>query len=339
MKQKFIIVSAFTLFSCSLGWADSPASTAATATTTTSGSISIKAIEEPRGYEIYIGDKLFAGYRVDQNGTPIVYPILSSAGLRMTRDFPMKEGTKNEKFDHDHHRSLWFNHGEVNGIDFWIDDAGSGKIVQKSISTKTSTTSVNSAQTAIATIQTTNDWVGPDGKLILSDSRQFTFHESGSDRIIDCDIILKASEGDVHFGDTKEGSFGIRVPGSMKVDAKLGGKIVNAEGLVDGKAWGKRSNWVNYSGPIATEGGEMTPAGITILYHPSSFESPCRWHVRTYGLFAANPFGVYHFDGGKKTEGVKLKKGEEIEIKCRVIFSDGEFDTEKIEKAWKEYAK
>ena len=41
------------------------------------------------------------------------------------------------------------------------------------------------------------------------------------------------------FSDTKEGMFGIRVASSMDVTRKLGGKITNAEGLTNEKAWGK----------------------------------------------------------------------------------------------------
>ena len=59
-------------------------------------------------------------------------------------------------------------------------------------------------------------------------------------------ITIKATEGDVTFGDTKEGTFGVRVAGTMKVDERLGGRIVNSEGLTNGDAWGKPADWVDY---------------------------------------------------------------------------------------------
>ncbi len=77
----------------------------------------------------------------------------------------------------------------------------------------------------------------------------------------------------------KKARFGIRVAGSMKVDAKMGGVITNAEGETNKDAWGKKSPWVDYSGPVDGE-----TVGITIHAHPSGFGAPCRWHVRTYGL-------------------------------------------------------
>ena len=105
---------------------------------------------------------------------------------------------------------------------------------------------------------------------------------------------LTADADEVTFGDTKEGSFGLRIAESMRVDRKTGGKIITSEGLEDDKAWGKPAAWVDYYGPVQGE-----TLGIAILNHPSSFRYPTHWHVRTYGLFAANPFGGKDFSGGE----------------------------------------
>ncbi len=108
----------------------------------------------------------------------------------------------------------------------------------------------------------------------------------------------------------QEGTFAVRVHEAIKVDAKKGGKIINSVGDKDGDAWGKPADWVDYHGPI----GNNT-VGIAILCHPSTFHYPNRWHVRTYGLFAANPFGVSHFLGNKEmTDGTRIKKGEETAL-------------------------
>jgi flagellar basal-body rod protein FlgG len=36
--------------------------------------------------------------------------------------------------------------------------------------------------------------------------------------------------------------------------------------------------------------------GIAILNHPASYRDPTRWHVRSYGLFSANPFAQHDYD-------------------------------------------
>jgi hypothetical protein len=293
------------------------------------GKLSLVPVASPPGWKVSIGDDLFAGYQADFKGTPILFPLIAPGGHEATRGFPMRPALPTEKADHDHHRSMWLNHGEVNDVDFWIDDEGCGRIEQTSASGQ-----VAPGSTAAVQLRTTNDWNGPDGKRILSDVRQYTFSLFGEHRVIDCDFRLIASDGDVHFGDTKEGSFGIRVAGTMKVDSKLGGKIIDADGRIDGEAWGKQSSWVDYSGPV-----EKATVGITIMNHPSSFHYPCRWHVRTYGLFAANPFGESHFTGGEKTKGYTLPAGEKLDMSFRVILREGALDSESTAKHFDQYAK
>ena len=279
--------------------------------------------------DVLVEEDLFAAYVRDSGGKPIIYPVVGPSGHHMTRNFPMKDGFKTERGDHDHHRSLWLTHGDVNGIDFWLDDEdkGCGRIVQTDVQAR------QDSDSDAAIITTTNDWVGPDGKRILSDKRRFAFFEDAGRRIIDCDVLLMASDGDVNFGDTKEGSFGMRVAGTMKVDAKQGGVITNAEGLNNKEAWGQRSEWVDYSGPVDDD-----TVGITIHGHPSGFGFPCRWHVRTYGLFAANPFGVHHFTGGAKTSGIVLKDGTQMRLNYRVVLHDGPLDAEQAAEDSKNYA-
>ncbi|MDC0278965.1 PmoA family protein [bacterium] len=288
--------------------------------------LTVKQTAKPAGWMVTQGDRLFAGYLLDSNGKPIIYPLVGPGGHRMTRDFPMKDAGPSERNDHDHHRSFWLTHGDVNGVDFWLDDEHCGKIVHRKGSTKTK-------DDGSVVITTQNDWNAPDGKRLLSDVRRYTFVVSEGRRIIDCDFLLIASDGDVNFGDTKEGSFGLRLAGTMKVDSKNGGLVTNAEGLHDKAAWGKKSAWVNYSGPVR---GDMV--GVTVHDHPESFNYPCRWHVRTYGLFAANPFGVHHFIGGPKTDGIVLKDGDQMRLSYRVVIEQGALDADRTVEDSKQYA-
>ncbi|MBW3599994.1 MAG: PmoA family protein, partial [Planctomycetes bacterium] len=186
-----------------------------------------------------------------------------------------------------------------------------------------------------ATIVTRNDWVGPEGEKLLEDERTLVFGAEGDKRWIDFDITLKATEGEVTFGDTKEGTFGIRIPATMKVDAGMGGEIVNSEGQTDRAAWGKRAAWVDYHGPV-----DGKTLGIAIMNHPSSFRFPTYWHVRTYGLFAANPFGVSDFTGDKQQDGSKtLKKGDQITLRYRVLLHPGDEKVGRVAQEYEEYSK
>jgi Methane oxygenase PmoA len=151
--------------------------------------------------------------------------------------------------------------------------------------------------------------------------------------VLDFDITIKATAGPVTFGDTKEGMFGLRVASSMDVTRKPGGRITNAEGLTDAAAWGQPSAWVDYTGPLAGR-----TVGIAILNHPDSFRYPTTWHVRDYGLFAANPFGWHDF--GMKTGGDHtIPAGQSITFRYRVILHEGKTDPANLTAAFQGYAR
>lgn len=288
---------------------------------------SVRWVEDGESLSLFDGEQLVFSYLFRSGKKPIIYPLVGPSGQLLARDYPMKPAAEGGTTDHIHQRSMWFTHGEVNDIDFWSEGAGSGEIVHQSLTSK-------SVKDNAASFSATAKWQTPDGKALLAETKTITIRSTEAGREIDFAIELQALADEVHFGDTKEGSFGIRVPDSMMVDRKLGGKIINEQAQFDKDTWGQRSPWVDYSGPVAGE-----TAGVTVLEHPASFGYPSRWHVRTYGLFAANPFGEFHFVGGDKTDGVRLKKGDAIKLKYRVILHDGQGDAEVIAKQWQAFSK
>ncbi|MDR2643653.1 MAG: PmoA family protein [Planctomycetaceae bacterium] len=299
-------------------------------------------------YDVNISEKLFARYVKDFDGTPIIYPIYSSSNKLMTRSFPMEERNVVSR-DHQHHRSFWFTHGKVNDTDFWLTDKNQkniGKIVHKNFLKA----EVSGGTTAI--IVTENDWVSHNGEIICSDVRSFEFGVTGlGNRYIDFEVEVTAKIKKVTFYDTKEGTFGIRVADLLSIDeAKASAKkseknvstisyIINADSKLDADAWGKRSAWVDYVGQFSD--GEV--AGIAILNHPSSFRYPTYWHVRTYGLFAANPFGERGFGVRKRQVenaggNFELAKDKSFTLRYRIIFHNGDTKKAAIADEFKEYS-
>lgn len=274
--------------------------------------------------EIRLNGKPFTTYHTRFGAKPILWPIIGPTGSEMTRAYPQDpNGKPDERKDHIHHRSFWFTHGDVNGISFWHENDKHGNTVHRKF------LKVAGGKTAV--VSTLNDWVGPDGKKHCQDQRTYTFSVGDNKRIIDAEIELKAAYGDVVFGDTKEGSFGVRTRGSMKVDANQGGKIISSEGRKDADAWGKPAAWVDYHGPV-----DGKTVGIAILNHPSSYGFPTHWHVRNYGLFAANPFGLKAFKTGKDGT-YKLEKGKTLTLRYRVIFHVGDEKQADIAGEFKKY--
>jgi Methane oxygenase PmoA len=280
-----------------------------------------------RGVTVKVDGQLFTEYLIRSGVKPILWPIIGPTGKPMTRDWPMVEGKKQ---DHPHQRSLWFDHGDVNGVSFWEETRKAGSIRHRDF--------VEVRGGPDARIVTRNDWITPDDKKMCEDERTFVFRIDGDQRLIDFSVIVTASEGPIKFGDTKEGSFGMRVPTSMTVDAKQGGRIVTSEGLTDAAAWGQPASWVDYHGPVDSE-----QLGIAILNHPSSLRYPNRWHVRPYGLFAANPFGKEGKTGFEATSGpggpYSFDRGQSFTLRYRVILHRGDEKSAKIADAFAAYAK
>ncbi|EAQ78416.1 DUF6807 domain-containing protein [Blastopirellula marina] len=282
--------------------------------------------ETKDGAEVLIDGELFTRYLKKSGAKPILYPIIGPDEMRMTRNYPMTDATADEKSDHIHHRSFWFTHGAVNDSDFWAETGDKLGTTEHREFKKLSSGEEGEIVAA-------SDWVDHNGKTILNDVRSYKFGVLGDARYIDLDVKLTATDAPVKFGDTKEGSFGIRVPGAMKVEAHKGGELVNSHGDKDLKAWGKQAPWVDYHGPVGDKQG-----GIAIMEHPSSFRAPTYWHVRTYGLFAANPFGVHDFEKDKSLDGsYTLAPGESIEFSYRVLLHAGDEKEADIAGAFKSY--
>jgi len=275
---------------------------------------------------VKIDGKLFTEYLVRSGAKPILWPLLGPTGKPMTRNFPMQT-VAGEHRDHVHQRSMWFTHGNVNGFDFWTEQEAHGTIQQRRF------VKVRSGRTGL--IVTRNDWLSAAGKKQCEDQRVLEFGGDAAVRWIDFAITLRATEGPVTFGDTKEGAFGLRLAEWLTVDAHRGGRIVNSEGQSDEAAWGKPAAWVDYH--AALDGDIL---GVAILNHPSSFRFPTPWHVRGYGLLAANPFGKRAFGGKQKDNGAyTLPAGQSLLLRYRVLFHRGDEKAAKIAAAFADYAR
>lgn len=295
--------------------------------TTATQAAQFEVAQNQEGVAVKADGKLFIKYTIKSGPKPIIWPIVGPFGDEVMRQYPMRPAAEGEKADHIHHRSCWFTHGSVNGISFWDEGGKHGDIVHKEF--------IKVAGGEQAVIVARNDWVGPDGKKQCEDQRTVTVGRDGANLWFDFDIKLTATNGPVTFGDTKEGTFGVRVAGTMSVDSNQGGRIINSNGQTNAQAWAKTAAWCDYYGPV---NGKIV--GIAILNHPSSFRFPTYWHVRTYGLFSANPFGVSDFTNAKKGAGdYTLEAGKALTLNYRVLIHKGDEKEGRVAQAYEAYAK
>ena len=279
---------------------------------------------------------------------PYLWPLRAASGTEVTRRFPLAEAPGDSK-DHPQHRGLTFAHADLNGFNYWANEPSNsgkkGRIVLKEI-----VSAEGGSQTG--TIQVLLHWLDPNGTTLMADTRKITFHANPTLRTVDFDINLKAVEF-VKFGDTHEGSFGVRVAAFLEeptpayvplgagekarpTEPKRTGRITNSSGLAtEAQVRSKRANWADYSGEYKGE-----KVGIAIFDHPANPRHPTYWHTRGYGMFAANVFGVRTFENNKSLDGsLTLETGKELRFRYRVVIHPGDTVTAGIENLYTKYTR
>jgi hypothetical protein len=280
---------------------------------------------------IEINGKLFTEYYYKDVPRPYFYPLLGPGELPMTRHWPM-ENPPGEEHDHPHHRSLWYAHSSVNGLDFWTEGKNTKIVHEKFLDIQSGKES--------GTIQSADNWVAQDGTVICTDVRTLRVYNRPDDRrLFDFDVTLSAlPDKPVILGDEKDGTMAVRVAETMRVkhkDKPGDGHIVLSSGARDGEAWGKRADWCDYYGPV-----DGKTVGIAIFDHPENPRHPTWWHVRDYGLFAANPFGVHDFEKKPKGTGdFTIPAGQSVTFRYRFYMHEGDEKQAGVAKEYQEYSR
>ena len=321
-----------------------------TALALATASAQVKIVAEDTRVHVNIEGKPYADFVVksDEAMKPYLYPLRAATGTIVTRHWPMEKVSAVEPVDHQHQRGLWFGPDEVNGFDFWNNERSyktttPGKCAKCGYTKLDKIGQIKSGGKK-GSVAATFDWIDPQGTKIVEESRTMTFYDRPKLRIIDVEIDLTAVT-QAKFGDGKDCCFGIRIAPQLqedkviktkgKPDVKIPGPpgvISNADGKTTEKeVWGKPSDWCDYSGEINGE-----KVGIAIFDNPKNSRR-ARWHVRGYGLFAANPCGLAAFTGDKTQDGsVTLKPGEQLHFKYRVVIHPANTDLAKL---YAEYVK
>lgn len=279
---------------------------------------------------VEIDGKPYADFFLSADGNkPYVYPLRTASGILVTRHFPMEEFPGETK-DHPHQRGMFFSHGEVNGYNFWATEASQKNPKRARMALKRVAEAKGGKKSG--SVKAVFDGLDPQGKPIMTETRTITFYSDPKLRIIDYENKIDAIDT-LKFGDTKEGTFGIRLATSLNEDRT--GKMVNAEGKETEKnVWGKRSPWVDYFGQVDSQ-----TVGVAIMDHPSNPRHPTYWHARAYGLFAANIFGVRDFTGDKTQDGsLTLESGRSLRFRYRVVIHPGDVHALNLAAMYKEYS-
>lgn len=258
---------------------------------------------------------------------PFVFPLLAPGGIPVTRPFPMEQ-VPGEANDHPHHVSLWFAHGDVSGFDFWAGQAKKERLALDGAPTVR-------VEGGAAIVSADYRWLADVGTLVCTEHRELAFGSFDGARTVDVAVTLRATDRPLVLGDTKEGTFAVRVRQLLCVDGKgAAGQLHDSEGRRNADVWGKRARWIDDHGVI--DGREV---GLAMFDHPQNHGHPTWWHARTYGLLAANPFGVHDFE--KKPAGtgtLTVPLGGELRLRYRVLLHRADWDAARMDAAWRAWA-
>ena len=286
--------------------------------------------------DILIGGRPFATYYFDSAvAKPYLFPLRSAQGTVVTRSFPMVTDISGEDHDEPHQRAMYFAHGDINGFDFWGEvafprwsrhsRATFGRTVLRKLDEM-------SGGAESGTLRAQFDLLTPDGQAIAQETQAFTFRGDADSRTIDCEFTIRASNGPVKMGDTKEGTFAIRLVKALESPSV---HMMSSNGGTEEKTiWGKQANWVDYSGTV---GGE--DVGVAVFDNPQNLRHPTYWHARHYGLLAANPFGVREFTHDRHQDGsYTIPAGGVLVLRYRVFVHHGDHRQARVTEAYSRYA-
>jgi hypothetical protein len=272
-------------------------------------------------------------------GKPYLHPLRTASGKAVTRGFP-DDPQEGELTGQPHQVGIWTGHEKVNDIDFWethptyTRPRKLGRVVFKDVTRMAP--GKESGELAFVA-----DWVSPDGAAVVTETERVVFHTSkDGTRAIDVDMTIHPNQR-ATMSDHTDGIFGIRL--GKAFEERNGGKIRNFTGMTGADAiYGQRSPWVTYEGDLEGE-----KVGVTVMDHPSNFNFPTRWHVRTWGNLNAANFAEAHFyhepplrpqplPKGWRDISVTLEKGEEMRFRYRVLIHPAGMD---MDVAWREFAR
>ena len=229
---------------------------------------------------------------------------------------------------------MYFGHGDMNGFNFWAEEvfakyygneyhSAFGRMVFRRIE------KIRGGP-ASGTIRATFDLVGPDDRPFAEEVQQYTFSGEETHGLSIVGISSAANEGPFKIGDTKEGTFAIRLAPELDAPRKHG-EFGGGEG--EAQIWGRRANWVDVDGVI-----DGQALGVAIFDSPKSFRHPTYWHARGYGLLAANPFGCEISPRSSPGRQLYDSRRRSVQFRYRVLIHNGNYKDAHVAEKYAEYA-
>jgi hypothetical protein len=202
---------------------------------------------------------------------PFFFPLLGPSRTPLTR-----MGHPGAP-DHEHHRSIWFAHNKVLGIDFW-GDRTPARIRQKDWLAYQD----GDDEAVMAVLL---GWYDGHDPQELLEQELIAAVRPGPDgeTLVELQATFRPKAESLEFGQTNFGFLAVRVAKSLS-EHFGGGRLTSSEGKTGEPAiFAQKAAWMDYSGPVPGGGTE----GITFFDHPTNPSYPTPWHVREDGWMGA----------------------------------------------------
>lgn len=258
----------------------------------------------------------------DQYERPFFYPITGPSGSPLTR--VGHPGAEN----HDHHRSVWLAHHDVEGLSFWANTSPA-RIQQKHWYAY-----VDGDEQAIMAVRL--GWFDGQGREVMDSDLVAALRPVGDgDATLELQLTCRVPPGrdSVALGKTNFGFLAVRVAKSISGHFG-GGAISNSEGAVGEKQiFGKPARWMDYSGRVPTGTGpdrKTVREGITYFDHPDNPRYPTHWHVREDGWMGAS-FCMQ--------AGITIRADQPLTLRYLLHAHTGEYDADRAGQIADSFAK
>lgn len=254
---------------------------------------------------------------------PFVFPLVGPAGRSLTR-----MGHPRDAESHSHHNSVWVSHQSVDGVNFWEDRRGGGRIVHQRVERLDDGPDLPDVADAAA-VTGVNHWVnGADQSVLLVERRRTMIQLLPNDEmLLLLDLQLEPGPGRAAatLGKTAFGPIGVRM--AKTIGTHDGGGVLrnSAGGTGEAAIFRKPAKWVDYSGPITASAIE----GCTLFDHPSNPSHPSPFHVRADGWMGA----CLTFDKERA-----IVQGRPLRLRYGVYVHAGMPSVEEIERRWQAFA-
>lgn len=191
--------------------------------------VQFKQVDKDKKVEVFVDNKFFTAFIYPDNmEKQSLYPIIASSGKIITRGYPLQPRPF-ERTDHPHHVGMWFNFGDVNGLDFW-NNSFAITAAEKPKYGKIAFDKIISVNSKSGKLIVSANWMDINKHVLLNEQTSYVFSGKGNTRIIER-ITQLTAKNQVTFTENKEGLLGIRLDRAFEEPATKPEIFLDAKGV------------------------------------------------------------------------------------------------------------